>query len=436
MGGLSIRIEGLNISAELACKITQEDFYLWSDAMELPWLTIVNLSDCSPCDVKSYLARFPGRNIVALLAPEQGELAAAAMRAGVQDYLLIPVETEQLLASIQRLHRLELPDSSLVVAASVSRQLLMLAHRAATTEASVLLLGESGTGKEPLARYIHRHSSRSHKPFVAINCAAIPESILESVLFGHVKGAFTGAICDKAGKFEQANGGTLLLDEIGEMPLPLQAKLLRVLQEREVERLGGQHVIPLDIRIIASTNRDLRQAVEFGHFREDLFYRLDVLPLKIKPLRERKADILPLAEHFLNLYGQSDCSSRCYFSEHARQVLVTYDWPGNVRELENCIQRALVMRRGQAIQVAELGLNIQEETLELEPLGASDGLKASKQQAEFQYIIDVLKRFNGQRTLSAEALGMTTRALRYRLVQMREAGIDIEMLLEQAGRAA
>jgi two-component system response regulator FlrC len=413
-----------------------ENFCLWNDKMDLPWLTIVNLSDCSPSDVKDYLARFPSRNQLALLAPEQGELAAAAMRAGVQDYLLIPVESEQLLASIHRLRRLELPDSSLVVSASVSRQLLMLAHRAATTEASVLLLGESGTGKEPLARYIHRHSSRSHKPFIAINCAAIPESILESVLFGHVKGAFTGAICDKAGKFEQANGGTLLLDEIGEMPLTLQAKLLRVLQEREVERLGGQHAIALDIRIIASTNRDLRQAVELGHFREDLFYRLDVLPLKISPLRERKADILPLAEHFLDLYHQPDTTSTCYFSEHARQALVSYDWPGNVRELENCIQRALVMRRGLAIQAADLGLNIQLEVQAVEHPEVTDGLRASKQQAEFQYIIDVLKRFNGQRTLSAQALGMTTRALRYRLVQMREAGIDIEMLLEQAGRAA
>ncbi|MGI2066145.1 sigma-54 dependent transcriptional regulator [Shewanella sp. MF08487] len=436
MSGLSIRIEGLNISAELACIITRDDFCLWNDAMGSPWLTIVNLSNCKPCDVKSYLARFSCRNILALLAPEQGELAAAAMRAGVQDYLLIPVETEQLLASIQRLHRLELPDSSLIVSASVSRQLLMLAHRAATTEASVLLLGESGTGKEPLARYIHRHSSRAHKPFIAINCAAIPESILESVLFGHVKGAFTGAICDRAGKFEQANGGTLLLDEIGEMPLPLQAKLLRVLQEREVERLGGNNMISLDIRIIASTNRDLRQAVDLGHFREDLFYRLDVLPLKISPLRDRKADILPLAEHFLNLYRQTDSQSECYFSDHAEQALISYDWPGNVRELENCIQRALVMRRGLAIQAVELGLTPQEEILEIERVGSTEGLKASKQHAEFQYIIDVLKRFNGQRTLSAEALGMTTRALRYRLVQMRDAGIDIEMLLQLAGRAA
>lgn len=436
MIGLSIRIEGLNLEADLLCKIMQEDFCLWKDGMEVPWLTVINLSSCSPSDVKDYLTRFPGRNQLALLAPEQSELATAAMRAGVQDYLLIPVESEQLLASIHRLRRLELPDSSLVVSAAVSRQLLMLAHRAATTEASVLLLGESGTGKEPLARYIHRHSSRSHKPFIAINCAAIPESILESVLFGHVKGAFTGAVCDKAGKFEQANGGTLLLDEIGEMPLALQAKLLRVLQEREVERLGGQHAIPLDIRIIASTNRDLRQAVELGNFREDLFYRLDVLPLKIRPLRERKTDILPLAEHFLNLYSQTDATSACYFSDHAKQTLVSYDWPGNVRELENCIQRALVMRRGLAIQAAELGLNVQEEVLPVEHRDVTDGLRASKQQAEFQYIIDVLKRFNGQRTLSAQALGMTTRALRYRLVQMRDAGIDIETLLEQAGRAA
>ncbi|NMH66746.1 sigma-54 dependent transcriptional regulator [Shewanella salipaludis] len=436
MSHLSIRVVGLDLPARVADELLQSGMRFWDESLELPWLTLVALSDCRSSDVAERLARHPGQNQVALLAPEQSELAAAAMRAGVQDYLLIPVAAEQLLALIHRLHRLEQPDTSLVVAAAVSRQLLMLAHRAAATEASVLLSGESGTGKEPLAHYIHRHSSRADKAFVAINCAAIPESMLESVLFGHVKGAFTGAIGDKPGKFEQANGGTLLLDEIGEMPLLLQAKLLRVLQEREVERLGGHQSIALDIRVIASTNKDLRQAVDEGSFREDLFYRLDVLPLKISPLRERKADILPLAEHFLRLYDTQDAGNASYFSDHARQLLVAHEWPGNVRELENCIQRALVLRRGQAIQAAELGLTADKDTVATETDSAPSGLKASKRQAEFQYIVDILKRCSGNRSHSADALGMTTRALRYKLAQMRDAGIDVDQLLQRAGHAA
>lgn len=435
MNSLSIRTLGIELPDDIQQQLLSAGFSLWQQGNCQPWLTLVNLSQCEPNEVAAQLTEYQAGNLVALLAPEQSELAAAAMQAGAQDYLLLPVIGESLFALVNRLRRLEQPDTSLVVAAAVSRQLLMLAHRAAATEASVLLCGESGTGKEPLAHYIHRHSSRANNAFVAINCAAIPESMLESVLFGHVKGAFTGALSDKAGKFEQANGGTLLLDEIGEMPLLLQAKLLRVLQEREVERLGGNQLIPLNIRLIASTNKDLRKAVEMGAFREDLFYRLDVLPLTISPLRERKADILPLAEHFLCVYDTPGSAAPCYFSEPAKQLLMAHDWPGNVRELENCIQRALVMRRGQAIQAAELGLAV-ELLMSPEPADTGDGLKASKRQAEFQYIVDILKRFNGNRNKSADALGMTTRALRYKLAQMRESGIDVDQLLQRAGQAA
>ncbi|BDM62733.1 hypothetical protein NFHSH190041_01850 [Shewanella sp. NFH-SH190041] len=335
---------------------------------------------------------------------------------------------------------MELVDQSLVAAAPVSKQLLMLAHRAAITDASILLTGESGTGKEPLARYVHRHSPRADKPFIAVNCAAIPEQILESVLFGHTKGAFTGATHDQPGKFELANGGTLLLDEIGELPLLLQSKLLRVLQEREIERVGSHKTINLDIRIIAATNRDLRQAVKVGQFREDLFYRLDVLPLNIRPLRERREDILPLAEHFIQRHIHLTQGQNCYFSDAAKKLLLSYDWPGNVRELENTIQRALVLRHGQALQAAELGIKPelnQTNIINSEvPLNSSEGLKASKKHAEFQYIIDTLKRFSGHRSRSADALGMTTRALRYKLAQMRDAGVNIDQLLEQASQAA
>ncbi|ABV85414.1 sigma-54 interaction domain-containing protein [Shewanella pealeana] len=435
MNPSSLRFVDADLTLSCQNRLVQQGFNLYlPDDKDSPWLSLINLSHCASQDVPVRLRQFPGKHQVALLNPEQTELASIAMQCGVQDYLLLPIDAEQLCSLLQRLRRLELPNNELICAAPVSRQLLMLAHRAASTEATVLLTGESGTGKEPLARYIHRHSNRADKAFIAINCAAIPESILESILFGHIKGAFTGATTDQPGKFELANGGTLLLDEIGEMPLLLQAKLLRVLQEREVERLGSHRSIALDIRVIAATNKDLRQAVQDGKFREDLFYRLDVLPIKILPLRQRREDILPIAEHFLQRYKILAANQQCYFSEQARNLLLSHNWPGNVRELENTIQRALVMRRGQALQAEDLGLENQDGSILVEQNEL--GLKASKRQAEFQYIIDTLKRHNGHRIQTAEALGMTTRALRYKLAQMREEGIDIERLLAQAGHAA
>lgn len=427
-----LRLIDTSLSTSEQTQLMLQGFELWQAGDNLPWLTMINISECTLDEATTKLAQYPAKNQVALLAPEQTELASMAMQHGVQDYLLLPLEIEQVCALAQRLRRLEQPDSNLVVASPMSRQLMMLAHRAATTEATVLLTGESGTGKEPLARYIHRHSSRADEPFIAVNCAAIPESILESILFGHNKGAFTGAISDQAGKFELANGGTLLLDEIGEMPVQLQAKLLRVLQEREVERLGGHKSIPLNIRVIASTNKDLRKAVQSGNFREDLFYRLDVLPLKISPLRDRRADILPLADHFLQRYKHLAAEQNCYFSEPAKQLLTSHDWPGNVRELENTIQRALVMRRGQALQAAELGIEGQTSLICGQKELSVQGLKASKRQAEFQYILNILRKFNGHRSQSADSLGMTTRALRYKLAQMREEGIDIKQALGNA----
>ncbi|MCL1096221.1 sigma-54 interaction domain-containing protein [Shewanella kaireitica] len=435
MNRSSLRFVDSKLSESSQTKLALQGFNLWQqDSQNQPWLSLVNLSNSDNSEVAQRLCQYPGKHQVALLNPEQTELASIAMQSGIQDYLLLPIDDEQLSSLLHRLRRMELPENDLVSVASESRQLLMLAHRAAVTEATVLLTGESGTGKEPIARYIHRHSNRAKQPFIAINCAAIPESILESLLFGHVKGAFTGAMSDQPGKFEMANGGTLLLDEIGEMPLLLQAKLLRVLQEREVERLGGHKSITLDIRVIAATNKDLRSAVQNGQFREDLFYRLDVLPLKILPLRERREDILPLAEHFLQKYKMLAGEQTCYFSEQARSLLLSHNWPGNVRELENTIQRALVMRRGQALQAAELGLVDQDSQPYAEQ--SEQGLKASKRRAEFQYIIDTLRQHNGHRNQTAAALGMTTRALRYKLVQMREEGIDIDQILAEIGQAA
>ncbi|WP_394202829.1 sigma-54 interaction domain-containing protein [Shewanella waksmanii] len=429
------RLSNIALSTHIQNELALQGFMPKQAVTTTPWLALIDLSHTATEDVATVLKNNPANNQIAVLKPEQTDIATTAMQQGVQDYLLHPIDEAQLQSLFRRLRRLEQPDSELVVASATSRQLLMLAHRAASTEASVLLTGESGTGKEPVARYIHRHSSRANQPFIAVNCAAIPESILESILFGHVKGAFTGASSDQAGKFEQANGGTILLDEIGEMPTLLQAKLLRVLQEREVERVGGHQSIALDIRVIAATNRDLREAVKQGEFREDLFYRLDVLPLKIAPLRDRREDILPLAEHFLTRY-QPIQADNCYLSEPAKQLLMTHDWPGNVRELENTIQRALIMRRGLALQAAELGIASESHHCMVAGNNSESGLKASKKQAEFQYIIDTLKRFSGHRSQSAASLGMTTRALRYKLAQMREQGIDIDKVLAEKGQAA
>ncbi len=237
-----------------------------------------------------------------------------------------------------------------------SRALIPLIERTAPSDATILVTGETGTGKELVARYVHRLSKRAHQPFVAINCGAFSETLIESELFGHEKGAFTGAAGMRAGWFEAANGGTLFLDEIGDLPLALQVKLLRVLQEREVVRLGSRQAVPLDIRLIAATNIDLGKAVAAGRFREDLFYRLQVVSLPLLPLRERRADILPLARHFLEIYGDRIKAERLDLSPTAEEALFAYSWPGNIRELENTIHRATLTSRDGLIEVPDLGL--------------------------------------------------------------------------------
>jgi transcriptional regulator with GAF, ATPase, and Fis domain len=263
-----------------------------------------------------------------------------------------------------------------------------------------------------------------------VNCAAIPEQMLESILFGHEKGAFTGAVSAQPGKFELANGGTLLLDEIGELPLGLQAKLLRVLQEQRVERLGGRREIELNVRIIAATNRDLQQEVAEGRFRADLMFRLDVLPLHISPLRERKEDVLPLARRFISKYAPQDAHDEL-LTEDACRALLQHDWPGNARELENTVQRALVLRNGLFIQPQDLGLAAPAAAsarVEKPLLAAESGkaaLRASGKWAEYQHVIDTIRRFDGHKTKAAASLGMTSRALRYRLNAMREQGIEL-----------
>ncbi|HEX3844668.1 MAG TPA: sigma-54 dependent transcriptional regulator [Steroidobacteraceae bacterium] len=320
-----------------------------------------------------------------------------------------------------------------VACAPSSRRLVDLARRVAQSGCTVLVVGESGTGKEVLARYIHRRSPRAEQPFVAVNCAAIPENMLEAILFGYERGSFTGAHASHPGKFEQAQGGTLLLDEVTEMSLGLQAKLLRVLQEREVERLGGRTPVSLDVRVIATTNRRLREEVAAGRFREDLYYRLNVFPLAIAPLRLRRDDVLPLAMQLL--------TARCRAGEpipalsaEAAHLLLTYPWPGNVRELDNLLQRALILLSGPVIRPEHIQFELANEMAQ--PSTASGGAFAASQdairslagslvQAERDLILDALRTHQGSRREAAERLGISPRTLRYKLARLREAGVDV-----------
>ncbi|RBL72068.1 sigma-54-dependent Fis family transcriptional regulator [Pseudomonas sp. MWU13-2625] len=388
-------------------------------------------------------ARQPQLPVLLMTAHGAVERAVDAMRQGAADYLVKPFEPKALLDLVSRhaLGSVSVADGEGPVAVEpASAQLLELAARVARSDSTVLISGESGTGKEVLARYIHQQSHRASQPFIAINCAAIPDNMLEATLFGHEKGSFTGAIAAQAGKFEQADGGTILLDEISEMPLGLQAKLLRVLQEREVERVGARKPITLDIRVVATTNRDLAGEVAAGRFREDLFYRLSVFPLAWRPLRERTADILPLAERLLNKHVNKMKHAAAKLSPEAQACLTHYPWPGNVRELDNAIQRALILQQGGLIQPQDFCLTgavtfiaapavvpvqplVREIEVEAESAGAlGDDLR----RREFQMIIDTLRTERGRRKEAAEKLGISPRTLRYKLAQMRDAGMDVE----------
>ncbi|WP_190324577.1 sigma-54-dependent transcriptional regulator [Pseudomonas profundi] len=401
---------------------------------ELVLLLVSGLDPHTLCEQVANLTRIsPRLSVVPIVGYEDQQKAATLLELGCIDYLLWPFSNHQLNQLLRRISHTEEAREDFVSCSQAGRRLLTMAQRVAMTRAPILVTGETGTGKEMIARYIHRFSSVKDAPFVAVNCAAIPESMLESILFGHEKGAFTGAIAAQPGKFEQANGGTLLLDEIGELPLPLQAKLLRVLQEQRVERLGGQREITLNVRIIAATNRDLQQEVAEGRFRSDLMFRLDVLPLHILPLRERKEDVVPLARQFIRKYA-SDENEQHLLTHEACLALMHHHWPGNIRELENTVQRALVLRNGLFIQPCDLGLAIPEGVTLAPQMAGSPlrivesgkaALRATGKQAEHQHVIDTLLQCSGHKTRTAERLGMTPRALRYRLNAMREQGVDI-----------
>jgi len=314
-----------------------------------------------------------------------------------------------------------------VVVDAASRALYALATRVASTDCTVLINGESGTGKEVLARFIHDKSPRAKRPFIAINCAAIPENMLEAMLFGYERGAFTGATASHAGKFEQAQGGTLLLDEITEMPLSLQAKLLRVLQEREVERLGARTMVSLDVRVIATTNRDLRAEVKAGNFREDLYYRLCVFPMTISALRDRRDDVLPLAMRLLEM--RTGPGRRIpALSADAAQLLLSYGWPGNIRELDNLLQRALIIASGPVIDAQHIRFESLREAQPIRvaaPVTELDAeLRGTLRAAEKQILLTALRAGASRREV-AERLGISPRTLRYKLAQLRSAGVDV-----------
>ena len=363
--------------------------------------------------------RQPTMPFVMMTAHGSVQHAVQSMRDGATDYLQKPFEASVLLDMVSRMEA-QLPgqDHSMVAEDANTRRVLDLALRVALTDASVLISGESGTGKEVLARAVHENSTRAEGPFVALNCAAIPENMLEAMLFGHEKGAFTGAHQARPGKFEQANGGTLLLDEITEMPLELQAKLLRVLQEREVERLGGAGVIELDVRVIATTNRQLPDEVAAGRFRQDLFYRLNVFPLNLPPLRERGDDIAPLAERFLARHAGDRPLS---LSAEAMDKLTGHPWHGNVRELDNCIQRAVILANDHAIDAQDIVFDAVPAEAKACPDVAAQ-LEGDLKVRERELIFSALRAVDGSRKKACERLGISERTLRYKLARFRDEG--------------
>ncbi len=372
------------------------------------------------------------RELPVLLMTAYGSVngAVGAMQNGATDYLQKPFKPDALINLVNRYVRSPRIDMDQpVIEDPKSVALFDMAARVAKSDATVLLTGPSGAGKEVVARYIHQHSTRIDTPFIAINCAAIPENMLEASLFGYEKGAFTGAHQACPGKFERAQGGTLLLDEISEMDLSLQAKLLRVLQEKEVERLGSRKLIVLDVRVIATSNRDLRQEVSEGRFREDLYYRLNVFPLQCLALRERPLDIVAIAKALLSCYSEKLQRRRPKLSNEACNRLRRYGWPGNVRELQNVIQRALILQTGDFIQIGDIHLEAQDESILDAAQGVAEQTSARLvkhvQQTEFQIILDALQQHLGNRTAVSEMLGISPRTLRYKLARMREAGIEI-----------
>ncbi|MBI5741666.1 MAG: sigma-54-dependent Fis family transcriptional regulator [Nitrospirae bacterium] len=336
------------------------------------------------------------------------ENAVDAMKEGACDYLMKPFSYEALTRAIETvMSGMSCAHEDLLTDNEGMKNLIHLVRSVAVSDMTVLVLGESGTGKELLARYIHKASRRSKKPLIAVNCAAIPDNLLESELFGHEKGAFTGAMERKTGKFELAHGGTILLDEIGEMTVTLQAKLLRVLQEREIDRVGGRQPVPVDVRVIATTNRDLKKEISEGRFREDLYYRLSVFPVHLPPLRERPEDILPLSEHFVKKFAGQLNKTIKGFTREAEELLTTGHWKGNIRELENAVHRSVLIARSDFIGADDFMIEGDAHF--------SNPMNGSLKEMEMDLIMKTLEETNGNKTRAAKILGVSVRTIRNKL---------------------
>ncbi|MDT3684052.1 MAG: sigma-54 dependent transcriptional regulator [Pseudorhodoplanes sp.] len=389
-------------------------------------------------DIASLIAQLTSERIhapvVACGTENNARAAVAAIHAGAKEYIPLPPDPELIGAVLAAVAE---DSRDLIWRDEAMGKVMKLAQQIAGSDASVLITGESGTGKEVLARYVHTRSPRANKPFICVNCAAIPDTLLESELFGHEKGAFTGAIARRIGKFEEANGGTLLLDEISEMDVRLQAKLLRAIQERVIDRVGGGKPVPVDIRIIATSNRNLTEAARNGQFREDLLFRLNVVNLKIPPLRERPQDVLALAEHFVTKYAAANGLPVRPLSPEARDVLAANRWPGNVRELENTLHRAVLLTSGETIGADAL---MTPDGGTFEPSANSSVASQAAQTAEQvtrslvgrtvadverELILETLKHCLGNRTHAANILGISIRTLRNKLNEYANDGIAV-----------
>jgi DNA-binding NtrC family response regulator len=427
--GLTASIEKKGHKVEVACDALEAKLKLAGQGFDLV-ITDLRMPKGSGMDVLDCTRNLqPATPVVVITAYGTVEKAVEAMKKGAVDFIQKPFSLTDLWETLDRClgsrgaHGPDRAGSDPQAILTRNSQMLLILQRAravAGTKVPVLLQGESGTGKELLARFIHRNSPRAHKPLVAVNCAAIPDNLLESELFGHEKGAFTGAISRKIGKFEQANGSTLLLDEIGEMSLNLQAKLLRVLQEWEVDRLGGNGPIAVDVRVIATTNADLLEGVRNGKFREDLYFRLSVMPLRLPPLRERKEDIPLLAEHFLKLACREHSRSIRGFTPRAMEKLEGHDWPGNVRELKNVIERAVLLASGDLVGEKDVWI---EQLAGKEPEGIPGNGGKSLKDMERELILKTLEMEGWNRTRASAKLGISIRTLRNKLQEYRREGL-------------
>ncbi|MEE8077315.1 MAG: sigma-54 dependent transcriptional regulator [Candidatus Binatia bacterium] len=412
-------------------RFRQESFDLVLTDQRMPNLSGLDL-------VKAVRAVNPETAVIIMTAYGSIETAVDAIKAGATDYLTKPLNLDDLLHRIEKVrehqrllsenrdlreelrerHRIE----GIIGESGRMLEVFSLVRRVASSEATVLIRGESGTGKELIAKAIHYASPRASGPLVKVNCAALPETLLESELFGHVKGAFTGALANRKGRFEVASGGTIFLDEIGDLPAHLQAKLLRVLQEREFERVGSSQPIPVDVRILAATHRDLEGLLKSGQFRDDFYYRLNVVTIVLPPLRERRQDLPLLMDHMLRVFAEKNGKKIQGFTPEAREALLRYDYPGNIRELENIIERASVITRNDVIGRADLPISIQEP--EAENNSNNTDLSVVVERLERRLIKEALARSGGVQTRAAEYLGITERNLRYKLKKYGFQGDD------------